>query len=397
MAKLSNRFWFQLHGWFSLPVWLLFCFVCLTGTIAVISQELTWLSNPNSRANNPENYEMKSAPELISIVQKTHPTAKITTVMTFEPYLIHAIVFTDIDKPQAIAYINQYTGDIQGVYQDITFNGFMRSLHGWLLFPWESNYSIGYYIVCAMAFVMLGALITGLVIYKNFWHAFTQPKLRLRQGKKTLYGDLHRLAGVWSLWFLLLMSLTGLWYLVQAVLWHADYDIEPHSPIATVEQLPLSNKIDTFEKTSLTRALDIAHKKFPDFEGTYLMLPEHNRDTYKLYGSGDFIFYDKYSYGVIVNPWTGDVAGERDPDKMTVVQTLSHIANPLHYGTIGGIWTKIIWFIFGVLLTGMSITGFLMWGSRTVKASKKNKEAIVITNTKNSYDGKDAFIEQEIK
>jgi len=167
------------------------------------------------------------------------------------------------------------------------------------------------------------------------------------------------------------MSLTGLWYLVQAVLWHADYDIEPHSPIATVEQLPLSNKIDTFEKTSLTRALDIAHKKFPDFEGTYLMLPEHNRDTYKLYGSGDFIFYDNYSYGVIVNPWTGDVAGERDPDKMTVVQTLSHIANPLHYGTIGGIWTKIIWFIFGVLLTGMSITGFLMWGSRTVKARKK--------------------------
>jgi uncharacterized iron-regulated membrane protein len=125
---------------------------------------LTWLSNPNSRANNPENYEMKSAPELISIVQKTHPTAKITTVMTFEPYLIHAIVFTDIDKPQAIAYINQYTGDIQGVYQDITFNGFMRSLHGWLLFPWESNYSIGYYIVCAMAFVMLGVILTGMSI-----------------------------------------------------------------------------------------------------------------------------------------------------------------------------------------------------------------------------------------
>ena len=164
MAKLSNRFWFQLHGWFSLPIWLLFCFVCLTGSIAVISQELTWLTNPNARASNPENYEMKTAPELISIVQNANPTAKITTLMTFEPYLIHAVIFTDKDKPQAIAYVNQYTGDIQGVYEDITFNGFMRSLHGWLLFPWESNYSIGYYIVCAMAFVMLGVILTGMSI-----------------------------------------------------------------------------------------------------------------------------------------------------------------------------------------------------------------------------------------
>ena len=79
---------------------------------------------------------MKTAAELISIVQNTNPTAKITTLMTFEPYLIHVVIFTDKDEPQAIAYVNQYTGDIQGVYQDITLNGFMRSLHGWLLLPW---------------------------------------------------------------------------------------------------------------------------------------------------------------------------------------------------------------------------------------------------------------------
>lgn len=397
MAKLSNRFWFQLHGWFSLPIWILFCFVCLTGTIAVVSQELTWLTNPNSRANNPENVEVKTPSELISIVQAVYPSAKITTVMTFESYLIHAVIFTDKDKPQAIAYVNQYTGDIQEVYQGITFNGFMRSLHGWLLFPWESSYSIGYYIVCAMAIVMLGALVTGLVIYKKFWQAFTQPKLRLTQGKKTLLADLHRLSGVWSIWFLLLMSITGLWYLVQAVLWHADYDIEPHSPIATVEQLPLNNEEVPLAKISLTNALGIAAKKFPDFTSSYIMLPEHNRDTYKLYGHGDFIFYDKYSYGVIVNPWTGDIEGERSPEKMTVLQTLSHIADPLHYGTIGGIWTKLIWFVFGVILTGMSITGFLMWGSRTVKASRSVQGTTNTTGKDKEHLKQSTLIQQEIK
>jgi uncharacterized iron-regulated membrane protein len=385
MAKLSNRFWFQLHGWFSLPIWIIFCFVCLTGTIAVVSHELTWLANPDARASNPNNLETQSSAELISIVQNAHPTAKITTLMTFEPYLVHAVIFTDKDKPQAIAYINQYTGDIQAINQGITFTGFMRGLHSWLLFPWENNYSIGYYLVCAMAIVMLGALITGLIIYKNFWRAFTQPKLRLKQGKKTLLADLHRLAGVWSIWFLLLMSVTGLWYLCQAILWHAHVDIEPHSPMLSEKHLPLSAMEIPTPNFSLAHAFSVAEQKFPDFKGSYIMLPEHKRDTYKLFGSGDFIFYDQYSYGVIVNPWTGVVESVRQPADMTVLQTLSHIADPLHYGTIGGVWTKIIWFLFGTLLTGMSITGFLMWGGRTVRAAK----AVQVTTPINKVNASD--------
>ena len=126
MSKLSNRLWFQLHGWCSLPIWVIFCFVCLTGTISVISHELTWLTNPASRASNPQNLAEKSAFELVSIVKESYPNAKVSTVMTFEPYLINAVIFTDSDKPFAIAYVNQYTGEIQEVNQGITFVNFMR-------------------------------------------------------------------------------------------------------------------------------------------------------------------------------------------------------------------------------------------------------------------------------
>lgn len=400
MAKISNRFWFQLHGWFSLPIWIIFCFVCLTGTISVISHELTWLTNPSSRASNPQNLAHKTAPELVSIVQKAYPSAKVSSVLSFESYLINAVTFTDSDKPYAIAYVNQYTGEIQEVNQGFTFVSFMRSLHGWLLFPWHHNYSIGYYLVCAMAIVMLGALITGLVVYKNFWRAFTQPKIRIKQGKKTLLADLHRLAGVWSIWFLILMSVTGLWYLVQAIMWHNDISIEPHTPIVAIEQIPLDSTKTPIAPFNLADALVVAKQKFPNFKSTYVMLPEHNRDTYKLYGAGDFIFYDQLSYGVVVNPWTGKLVSERSPEKMTTLQTLSHIANPLHYGTIGGIWTKIIWFIFGLLLTGMSITGFLMWGSRTVKAAR-SKQVITSNNILNQPSDnekqKTTFIQQDIQ
>lgn len=367
MAKLSNRFWFQLHGWFSLPIWLVFCFVCLSGTVAVLSHELTWLTNPNARAANPDNLAAKPAAELVEIVQQAYPTAAINMVVAYEPYLVNGIMFTDHDKPVAIAYVNQYTGEIQQINEGMTFINFMRSLHGWLLFPWQNGYSIGYYLVCAMAIVMLGALITGLIIYKNFWRAFTQPKLRFNQGKRTILTDLHRLAGVWSIWFLMVMSATGLWYLVQAVLWHADIDIEPHDPIVAIHELPTEQQAP---KVDFAAAMQIAQQRFPDFQPSYLMLPEHNRGMYTLVGGGDHIFYDQYSYHLNINPWTGEIAKAKSPETMTALQTVMHIADPLHYGTLGGIWTKIIWFLFGLILSGMSITGFMMWGSRTVKAAR---------------------------
>lgn len=372
MAKLSNRFWFQLHGWCSLPIWLIFCFVCLTGTIAVFSHELTWLTNPASRATNPDNLAAKPVAELVAAVEQAYPTADVGTVMVFEPYLVHAVIFTDHDKPQAIAYVNQYTGDIQQVNQGITFIGFMRSLHGWLLFPWQSSYSVGYYLVSAMSLVMLGALVTGLIIYKNFWRSFTQPKIRFNQGKKTVLTDLHRLAGVWSIWFLIVMSATGLWYLVQAIMWHADIDIEPHAPLVAAEQLPATQ---TQPPVSFADAMNIAQQRFPDFQPSYLMLPEHNRGMYSLIGGGDHIFYDQYAYSLSINPWSGDIAHEKSPANMSALQTVMHIADPLHYGTLGGIWTKAIWFVFGLILSGMSITGFMIWGSRTVKAVRASRRS----------------------
>jgi len=371
---LSNKSWFKLHGWCSLPVWLIFCFVCLTGTIAVLSHELTWLTNPAARASNPQDKPALPISQLVAAVQQKFPTADVSNVMTFEPYLVHAIAFTDHDKPYAIAYVNQYTGDIQEINEGLTFIGFMRSLHGWLLFPWQQGYSVGYYLVSAMAFVMLGALITGLMVYKKFWRSFTQPKVRLTDNKATVLADLHRLAGVWSIWFLMLMSATGFWYLAQAIMWHNEIDIEPHAPIVDISEVPAAiNEVPANSqspKLSLADAMEIATKRFPQLQPSFIMLPEHQRGMYQISGGGDHIFYDQYAYALSINPWTGIIASEKSPETLTAVQTLLHIADPLHYGTIGGLWTKFLWFFFGVVLTGMSITGFMMWATRLKKAMR---------------------------
>lgn len=368
--KISQKFWFQLHGWCSLPVWLIFTAVCLTGTIAVLSHELTWLFNENARAYNPENLPAKPLAELVAAVEQAEPTAAVTSVMVLEPYLVTAVLFTTETMPAAIAYVNPYTGVVQEINPGINFITFMRSLHGWLLFPWQHSYSVGYYLVSAMSLLMLGALITGLIIYKRFWQSFTAPKLRLHQGKKTVLADLHRLAGVWSLWFLLLMSLTGLWYLIQAVLWHNDvefyHEVEPLSALY-VPAPAADGKVPAM--IPLAQAITRAQQFLPELKPAFVAMPEHPRDYYRIAGYGDSVWFDQYSYNVWINPWTGEVADARVPAQMGGLETVMSVADPLHYGTIGGLWTKATWFVFGLLVSGMAITGFMIWGSRTIRGA----------------------------
>jgi uncharacterized iron-regulated membrane protein len=194
--------------------------------------------------------------------------------------------------------------------------------------------------------------------------------LRLHQGKKTILADLHRLVGVWSLWFLLLMSLTGLWYLTQAILWHNDvtfyHEVEPLPAIA----VPAAGNGQVPAMIPLAQAVAAAQQYLPQLQLASVSMPEHPRDFYRISGSGDSIWFDPYSYSVWINPWTGAVADSRVPSQMGGLETMMSVADPLHYGTIGGLWTKAIWFLFGLLVSGMAISGFMIWGSRTLRAAR---------------------------
>lgn len=369
MTKSQRKVWFQVHGWLSLPIWILFSVVCLTGTIAVVSHELTWLFNPDARADNPDRLPARPLPELVQQVEQVVPGADVGNVFVLEPYLVTAISFSTQDSPQAIAYVNPYTGDVQAINRGITFINFMRSLHGWLLFPWHHNFSVGYYLVAAMSLVVVGAAISGMVVYKRFWRAFLRPTVRWGQGARILLGDMHRQAGVWSLWFLLVMGLTGFWYMVQAVLWHNDVDVWEHPSPIGLEVVPHSNA-GIPPQLTFEQALTLAQDALPELQPAWVGMPEHSRDYYTIAGGADSIFFDQYSMRAFINPWNGKIAQTRHPASMDLLQTLTHVADPLHYGTIGGLWTKLIWFVFGVVLSSMSVTGFIIYSKRTLKGRR---------------------------
>lgn len=50
-GKSRTRLWFLWHSWLAMPIWAFLFFICVTGTIAVVSTEITWLVDPSMRAS----------------------------------------------------------------------------------------------------------------------------------------------------------------------------------------------------------------------------------------------------------------------------------------------------------------------------------------------------------
>lgn len=190
MSKKSrSRLWFLVHSWLALPIWFFLLIICVTGTLATVSQEIVWLANPDVRASKPSaDAERLDYGQILQAVQTQEP--RLAVLGLSRPQEDHFALLAQVAYPDATTatlYVNPYSGAVQGTSPLFDFRQFTRALHGWWLAPWTDGYSWGWYLVCSLGPLMLASLITGLVVYKRFWRAFFKPRLRLNQGARVFW------------------------------------------------------------------------------------------------------------------------------------------------------------------------------------------------------------------
>jgi uncharacterized iron-regulated membrane protein len=375
VQKRSNKqFWFALHGWMALPIWGLLAFICVTGTLCVVSEEINWLLIPESRAANPHQQQALPYDTLIVGVKQSYPNATIQSIHLTQPYLAMLIRISLPDARKTL-YVNQFTGEVQGEVKGTGFRGFIIALHGWLLFPWQNDYSLGWYLVTALSIPLFGSVISGLIIFKHFYRLLYRPVLRLKMGSRVFWGDMHRLIAAWSIWFVIIIGISGLWFLVQGILTQNHVEIYPEKSQLTAELLPNLSANPFPEKISADQASAITRSIYPDLEITYIEFPADEQDTFLLLGTKTFSLFRDSANAINLNPYNGDVVSLRDTNNLSFSQFLSALLAPLHFGDFAGLGVKLVWFFFGCLVSTLVCSGFIIWTKRTFAVAKSKSKA----------------------
>ena len=183
-------------------------FILATGTFAVFAHEIDWLATPAMRVS-PRSEPVASWGALAQAAARAAPDARLQTLYApIDPWFaVEAWVSRGKGAPERV-YVDPLTAKVTGRHGWANVHRFLRQAHRHLMLPTK----IGIPIVCSLALLLAVSLVSGIVTYKKWWRGFFRAP-RGGDGRR-MTGDLHRLMGLWSLWFVALITLTGLWYLV---------------------------------------------------------------------------------------------------------------------------------------------------------------------------------------
>ena len=175
MSKKSrSKTWFLVHSWLALPIWFFVFLVCITGTLAVLSEEIVWLANPDVRATAPsDDAQPLGYDQILAAIAKQDPSADVEWLaMPEERHFALTAAVTYPDTRTATLYVNPYTGQVQGSSPLFNFRQFTRAPARLVAGALHQRLQLGLVPVSLLGLPMLASLVTGLVVYKRFWRGF---------------------------------------------------------------------------------------------------------------------------------------------------------------------------------------------------------------------------------
>ena len=215
----------QIHLWLSVPFGLIISLICFSGAMLVFENEVMELVR--HELYYVKKVETVSLPvdRLLEEVELMLPdSVSVTGINVFsDPERAWQV---NLSKPRrASVYVDPYTGEIKGKYERPAFFVTMFRLHRWLLDSMKADGGVfwGKMIVGVSTLLFVVVLISGIVIWWPRTRKALKNSLRISVGRgfRRFWYDLHVAGGMYALFFLLAMALTGLtwsfgWYRITA-------------------------------------------------------------------------------------------------------------------------------------------------------------------------------------
>lgn len=359
MRLLGQKALFVLHGVLGIKLAVLMTVICLSGSLATVSHEIDWLLNPAMRVSPGP--ERASWGELHAAVRRDRPDWHVRAVHAplYPTFAAEAVATTPGGQMRRV-YVDPYRARVQGDTSYLNVQRFLRSLHMGLFLP-----HVGIYAVSFLGFVLLASVLTGLLVYKRFWRGFF--RLRVGKGARVFWGDAHKLVGLWTVPFSAIIAVTGIWYFVEMGMWDtgkALYEPDPKIPQAVLT----AHGPGAPERLPVDRLVASARSAFPELEIRTVWLPAEPRDAIRFDGQTGALLVRDRANRAYLDPYTAQVLKIQRIEKLGPAWRWVDTADELHFGTFGGLATKILWLVLGLALTGLIASGSWLWLRRAAKA-----------------------------
>lgn len=356
---IRRRVLFDLHSWAGLKFSLFMFFIAFSGTLAVFAHDIDWLITPEMRVEMADS--RASFGDMFEAARTRYPDwTPFYLSEPFEPWFAAELIAFTPDKERRRIYIDPYRGEVTGDVQWFSAHRILRETHRHLMLPTK----IGVPIVSLLAIPLLISSITSFWIYKRWWRGFFKKP---RSGRKRrFWGDLHRLTGVWSLAFLFIIALTSLWYLVESLGGHAP-------PAAEMPRGDSDRPPPQITGADLDAMIEQAQESYPGLAVDNIRFPLNHGQPVALLGQTDVVLVRPRANAIAFDPVDGEEIHRHYAGDLNIHQRISEAADPLHFGTFGGLTTRILWFIFGLGMSALSLTGVYLYGLRVVNSEAPHR------------------------
>ncbi|MCD0488393.1 PepSY domain-containing protein [Pedobacter sp. MC2016-14] len=373
--------WF--HLWLGLISGTIVLILGLTGCTLVFEQEIKSLSSPWLHAINPAGVKAAPPSVLYRSVEKALPGREIESVWYYGK---NRTAQFSIHESDSTVYVNPYNTKVVAIAHKEDMFQFFKDGHYYLWMPEK----IGHQFVGWGTFIFFFLLISGLILWwpkkwnkKGKEQAF---KVKWNAKFKRVNYDLHNVLGFYAIIVALIFAFTGLmmsfsWF-NNSVYWMAGGEVKPRikslsDTLTHPLNLTTSKMLSQVDKAYYLGINEIGEHHTDEI---ILHFPEKASDpiyvcTDMYKGSWRDVYLDQYT----LKQLPGSNNRLRDENLSSWIRRSNY---GLHVGAIGGLTTKIIFFIASLICASLPVTGFYIWWGKKRKAwkSKRKAQSQLITN-----------------
>lgn len=363
-----NKALFKWHGRLALLSFVPLLVICTTGSLLVFKHELDrWLMPNKVRVAQVADARLP-LDELRERIHGEVPGHEIVGWVLFQDPGRADLVYVMEEGTSDWSYVllDQYSGRLLAEPRGIT-----HYLTDWLLdlhyaFLWHEG---GLAVTSLFAVVLCVLGISGLIMHRRFWKNLF--RIRRKARRVVYFSDLHKTVGTLASPILLVLGFTGAWWNIQELVHEYEHlrDGEEHH----VMRERLYN-----DELSLGGLLDRAAGEIEGFTPTYVSMPYEPGLPITVYGDVPDAnpLISQYASYASFDAGDGELQAQQDIRQAGPGARVLDSYRRLHFGNFGGLISRILWAVAGMMPLVLAVTGVSLWFLRRGKKRRARENRL---------------------